>query len=116
MLLVASWIGVAHLVTVTPEEVLGADVLVGVLGSLRLGGKVGLVLPVLEPQTVGVDTTEDDRGDDNAVLQDSRSELLDFFSFMFVEGIESLSRSVEGQWVVGYWRMHTRWRACARGL
>jgi hypothetical protein len=77
---------------------------------------VGLVLPVLEPQTVGVDTTEDDRGDDDAVLQDSRSELLDFFSFMFVEGTESLSRSAEGQWDVGYWRMHTRWRACARGL
>jgi len=74
----------AHLVTVTPEVVLGADVLVGVLGLLGLGGHVGLVLPVLEPQTVGVDTTEDDRGDDDAVLRDSRSEL---FGSFFVASI-----------------------------
>lgn len=53
------------LVTVTPEVVLGADVLVGVLGLLRLRGLVGLVLPVLEPQAVSVDTTEDDGGDDD---------------------------------------------------
>lgn len=58
----------AHLVTVTPEEVLGADVLVGVLGQLGSRGLVGLVLPVLEPQAVGVDTAEDDRGDDDAVV------------------------------------------------
>ena len=64
----------AHLVTVTPEVVLGADVLVGVFGLLGLGGHVGLVLPVLEPQAVGVDTTEDDRGDDDAVLRESWSE------------------------------------------
>jgi hypothetical protein len=65
----------AYLVTVTPEVVLGADVLEGVLGLLGLGGHVGLVLPVLEPQAVGVDTAEDDRGDNDAVLRDSRSEL-----------------------------------------
>lgn len=99
---VASRIGPAHLVTVTPEEVLGADVLVGVLGSLGLGRKVGLVLPVLNPQTVGVDTTEDDRGDDDAVFQDSRSEFLGFFSFNVRRGMGSLSRSVEGQWDVGH--------------
>jgi hypothetical protein len=64
----------AYLVTVTPEVVLGADVLEGVLGLLGLGGHVGLVLPVLEPQAVGVDTTEDDRGDDDAVLRDNPSE------------------------------------------
>ena len=69
----------AHLVTVTPEVVLGADVLVGVFGLLGLGRHVGLVLPMLEPQAVGVDTTEDDRGDDDAVLRESWSELFNSF-------------------------------------
>lgn len=87
MSLLAFWICPAHLVTVTPEEILGANVLVGVLGALRLGGKVGNVLPVLLPQAVGVDTTEDDRGDDDAVSQDSRSEFLDCFSFCVRQGI-----------------------------
>jgi hypothetical protein len=72
----------AYLVTVTPEVVLGADVLEGVLGQLGLGRHVGLVLPMLEPQTVGVDTTEDDRGDDDAVWRSVWSELL--FSFLFI--------------------------------
>ena len=61
----------AHLVTVTPEEVLGADVLVGELGLLLLRGLVGLVLPVLEPETVGVDTGDDDGGNDDAVEEDN---------------------------------------------
>lgn len=105
-----------YLVTVTPEVVLGADVLVGVFGLLGLGRHVGLVLPVLEPQAVGVDTTEDDRGDDNAVLQDSRSDFLVLSLFIRSRRVRSLSRSEAGQWEVGYRRVHTRWRACARGL
>jgi hypothetical protein len=68
-----------YLVTVTPEVVLGADVLEGVLGQLGLGRHVGLMLPMLEPQTVGVDTTKDDRGDDDAVLRNYWSEMLLFF-------------------------------------
>ena len=92
----------AYLVTVTPEVVLGADVLVGVFGLLGLRGHVGLVLPVLEPQAVGVDTTEDDRRDDDAVLRNSWSELFDcfFVPWVVVEGW-GLYRSVGGQWVIG---------------
>lgn len=63
---------------------------------------MGLVLPVLEPQAVGVDTTEDDRRDDDAVLRDSWSELFES-SFVFsvvVEG-RGLYRSAGGQWVIG---------------
>jgi hypothetical protein len=106
----------AYLVTVTPEVVLGADVLVGVLGLLGLGRHVGLVLPVLEPQAVGVDTTEDDRGDDDAVLQESRSDFLNNSFSVRSRRVGSLSLSGGGQWEVGYRRVHTRWRACARGL
>lgn len=56
----------AHLVTVTPEEVLGAEVLVGVLGALLKRGRVGLVLPVLAPQPVGVGARDGESGNDDA--------------------------------------------------
>ena len=60
----------AYLVTVSPEEVLGADVLVGVLRPLRAGVLVllvGDVLPVGVPPHLGVDTGNDDAGDSDAV-------------------------------------------------
>lgn len=60
----------AYLVTVSPEEVLGADVLVGVLRPLRAGMLVllvGNVLPVGVPPHLGVDAGNDDAGDSNAV-------------------------------------------------
>lgn len=60
----------AYLVTVAPEEVLGADVLVGVLGLLLTGVDVLLVLDVLPvgiPPQLGVDAGEDDAGDGDAV-------------------------------------------------
>lgn len=62
--------GRAYLVTVTPEVVLGADVLVGVLGLLLTGVDVLLVLDVLPvsiPPQLGVDAGEDDAGDGDAV-------------------------------------------------
>ena len=60
---------VAYLVTVTPEVVLGADVLVGVLGPL--GARVlvllmGNVLPVGIPSNLCVDAGNDDAGDGDA--------------------------------------------------
>lgn len=53
---------ITHLVTITPEEVLGPDVLVRVLGLLLQTGAVREVLPMLIPQVVGVDRTEDQDG------------------------------------------------------
>lgn len=57
----------AYLVTISPGEVLAADVLVGVLGTLLQRGHVAPVLPVLGPQVVGVQATADQAGDDSAV-------------------------------------------------
>jgi hypothetical protein len=61
--------GITHLVTVSPEVVLGPDVLEGVLGLVLERGAVRDVLPVLGPEPVGVDTGEDDAGDHDAVGQ-----------------------------------------------
>jgi len=80
------------LVTVSPEVVLGPDVLEGVLGLVLKSGAVGNVLPVLGPEPVGVDTGEDDGGDHNA-------------SCLSVAVVREQS-------LVG----HTRWKACARCL
>lgn len=55
-----------YLVTVSPEVVLGPDVLEGVLDLVLEGGAVRGVLPVLGPQAVGVDAGEDDGGDHDA--------------------------------------------------
>jgi hypothetical protein len=60
---------IAYLVTVSPEVVLGADVLVRVLGPLRAGVLVLLVsnvLPVGIPSDLGVDAGDDDAGDGDA--------------------------------------------------
>jgi hypothetical protein len=60
---------VSYLVTVSPEVVLGADVLVRVLGPLRAGILVLLVsdvLPVGIPPNLGVDAGDDDAGDGDA--------------------------------------------------
>jgi hypothetical protein len=81
-----------HLVTVSPEVVLGPDVLEGVLGLVLKSGAVSDVLPVLSPEPVGVDTGEDDGGDHNAMCLS-----------VFV---------VRQHSTVG----HTRWKACARCL
>jgi hypothetical protein len=55
-----------NLVTISPGEVLAADVLVGVLGTLLERGHVVPVLPVLVPQVVGVQATANQAGDDSA--------------------------------------------------
>lgn len=50
-------IGVTYLIAVSPREVLHADVLVRVLGTLLKRGHVFPVFPVLVPEVVGVETT-----------------------------------------------------------
>jgi hypothetical protein len=55
------------LVAVSPGEVLGPDVLVGVLDALLERGHVAPVLPVLVPEVVGVVAREDDAGGDTTV-------------------------------------------------
>lgn len=56
-----------HLVTITPLEVLGAEVLVGILGALWQRRKVAPVLPVVSPQPVRVGSSNH-KGRDNAAL------------------------------------------------
>lgn len=56
------------LVTVAPLVVLGADVLVSVLGALLQRRHVGPVLPVLVPQVVGVGTSGNQGDGDDAVF------------------------------------------------
>jgi hypothetical protein len=60
-------LGKSYLITVSPEVVLGPDVLERVLGLVLERGAVRDVLPVLGPEPVCVDTGEDDGGDHNAV-------------------------------------------------
>jgi hypothetical protein len=69
---------VSYLVSVTPEEVLSADVLVRVLGLLLTGVDVllvGNVLPVSIPPQLGVDGGKDDARDGDAVVASSASVL-----------------------------------------
>ena len=49
----------AYLVTVSPEVILGTDILVGVLGLVLLGSVVGNVLPVSIPPQLCVDAGDD---------------------------------------------------------
>lgn len=56
----------AHLITIPPEEVLRANVLVLELGLLLLGLLVRLVLPMLVPESVSIR-----RGDDHAWRDDA---------------------------------------------
>jgi hypothetical protein len=55
-----------HLVTIAPLEVLGANVLVGILGALWQRRKMAPVLPVLTPQPVGVGSSDSKGRDDGA--------------------------------------------------
>lgn len=54
------------LVSVSPEEVLGAEVLVRVLSALLKWLHVGPVLPVLVPENVGVGGSNDQSWNDSA--------------------------------------------------
>lgn len=56
-----------HLIAVTPEEVLSADVLVWVFRLVLERGAVRDVLPMLVPKTPGVDAGDDCGGDHHAV-------------------------------------------------
>jgi hypothetical protein len=55
-----------YLVTIAPEEVLGADVLVRVFGPLLPRGLVSNVLPVSIPPDLGVHGRDDEAGDSDA--------------------------------------------------
>jgi hypothetical protein len=57
------------LVSVTPAEVFGADVLVRVLGALFKRRKVRPMLPMLVPKVISVDSAQDERRDDGAEEQ-----------------------------------------------
>lgn len=57
-----------HLVTVAPLVVLGADVLVRVLGALLQRRHVVPVLPMLVPEPVGVGTGGDEAGGDTTSI------------------------------------------------
>jgi hypothetical protein len=56
----------SYLVTISPEEVLGADVLVCVLGLVFLGSVVSDVLPVSIPSQLSVDAGYDQGRDSDA--------------------------------------------------
>ena len=64
----------SSLVTIAPREVLGADVLVGVLDALLKRRKVVPVLPVFIPEVVRVDTGKD-QGRNNSVDRQLAPEL-----------------------------------------
>lgn len=57
-----------HLVTISPWEVLAANVLVRVLDALLKWRHVVPVLPVLSPQIVGIDASEDEARDDSTAI------------------------------------------------
>lgn len=58
----------SYLVTVSPEVVLGADVLVGVLGLLFTGSVVCHVLPMSVPSQLGIDAGNDHAGNGDAAV------------------------------------------------
>ena len=55
-----------HLVTISPEVVLGSDVHVGILGTLFDRRLMRLVFPVLRPQPIGIDASNAEGRDDDA--------------------------------------------------
>ena len=55
-----------RLIPIPPKEVLRSDVLIRVLNAFFQGRHVGPVLPVLDPEIVGVDAAEDEGGDYDA--------------------------------------------------
>jgi len=58
----------AHLVTISPKEVPGPDVLVGVFDSLFQRRHVAPVLPMLVPQILRIDRAQDQTRYHNAFL------------------------------------------------
>lgn len=62
-----------YLVAITPGVVLGADVLVRILGAFLKRGHVLPVLPVVVPEGVGVNATADQAGDDSTTINVSSS-------------------------------------------
>lgn len=58
--------GISHLVTISPGEVLDTDVLVGVFHALLKRRKMLPVFPVLIPEIVCIETTANQAGNDSA--------------------------------------------------
>jgi len=56
-----------HLVTITPPEVLGADVLIAVLRLLRARDVMSDVLPVSVPAKLSIHASDDKGGDGNTI-------------------------------------------------
>lgn len=57
-----------HLITITPEVVLGSDVLVWVLRSLLQGRLMSPMLPMLIPQDIGIDGGNNQAGPSDATI------------------------------------------------
>jgi hypothetical protein len=55
-----------RLIPITPEEVLGPNILIRVLDSLLQRRQMLPMLPMLVPEVLGVDGAEDQAGDDDA--------------------------------------------------
>ena len=74
------FLNVSHtnLVTISPEEVLRPQVLVGVFNSLLQSRKMLPVLPMFVPQVVGIDASEDQAGN-NDTGKEVRDEIVTHF-------------------------------------
>ena len=67
--MLVSWYLQQSLATITPRVVLGADVLVGVLGALLQRRHVRPVVPMFVPEDIGVGTGEDEERDGAAATR-----------------------------------------------
>lgn len=94
-----------YLVTVSPEEVLGTNVLVWILGLVLKCWTVCNVLPVLVPKTPGVYTGNDGGWDHHTAR---------IVSFVVRGCAARCSLRFGGHG--GICRGHTRWKACAKCL
>ena len=113
------------LVSVSPEEVLCAEVLVRVLSALLKWLHVGPVLPVLVPENVGVGGSNDQCWDNSAKNGQHLSLHLISISYPLIGIIQpprllTLSIPLCGSCRIripgGVRGLHTRWRACATNL
>lgn len=103
-----------HLVTISPLVVLGANVLVGVLGSLLQRRQVVPVVPMLVPQVVGVGTGEAKGGNDGA--DGGLASISKLRDISVVEQIRSGHKCRFGLASTSGVNWLTRWRSSSREL